>query len=320
MTRQERAARASKWADQQADTIIAEATTRATDKTARAVKLTEEQALDRRKRDSAAIRGTTVEPAKRCPVCRTTGTLVELKAAGHGKGCTEKPPCQHTRGCAGKVGHGGTCPVAAPQIDAKARTKLTAGARVVTRPEAHSEDLGARCVQMRDEGAVSWAAIGAALGLPGAKTGAAAARKLYAAHTGKPHTSAPGPTRAPRASTRHAAQVGSKTARREVAQRQGGFFSDDMPDEDVVALVHGKTVEWVIDLARLAGGKGEPQWAEQEARVHPTDVYVKEVNGERCLNFRTLEGWYEPDPKTGDSAPIAGPTRTVRLAAIHTVR
>lgn len=294
MTRQERTARATKKADQQADTIIAEATQRA--------------------RTFAETARERAQQAKQCPVCKTRGTVAELKAAGHGKACTV------TSGLDAQLGPEYTGDAwqkgrrKAPQTDAKGRTKLTAGARVVTRPETHSDDLGARCVQMRDENAISWAAIGAALGLPGAKTGAAAARKLYAAHTGKSHTTAPGPTRAPRASTRHAAQVGSKVARREVVQRQGGFFSNDMGDEEVVALVHGKTVEWVIDLARLAGGKGEPQWAEQEARVHPTDVYVKEVNGERCLNFRTLEGHYE------DGKPIAGPTRTVRLAAIHTVR
>jgi len=258
MARQERAARTSKRAAQQADTIIAEAIERA--------------------------------QLKKCPVCQTTGTVAQLKADGHGKGCTS-----------------------APQTDAKPRTKATAGARVRVRPDNHSSDQGAQVVTMREEG-MSWMAIGAKLGLPGAKTGAAAARKLYAAHTGQSHTQAPSPARKPRASKRHAAQVGSKVARREVVQAKGGFFSSDTPDADIIALVHGRTIEWSIDLVRLAGGKGEPAWADQEARVHPTDVYVKEVNDERCLNFRTLEGHYE------DGKPIAGPTRTVRLAAIHTVR
>jgi hypothetical protein len=54
--------------------------------------------------------------------------------------------------------------------------------------------------------------------------------------------------------------------------------------------------------------------------VHPTDLIIEEgAEGERCVRFRTLEGWDEPD-KNGDSKPLAGPTRTVRLAAIHTVR
>lgn len=277
MARQERTARATRKAAQQASTIIEKAT---------------EAARLGAARDAGV-------PVKRCPVCKATGTIAELKAGGHGKACTSTP-------------------ASAPQTDAKARTKVTAGARVRVRPDNHSSDLGAQCVEMRNNGS-SWMAIGAALGLPGAKSGAAAARKLYAAHTGESHKSAPGITRAPRASKRHAAQVGSKTSRREVVQRQGGFFSDDMSDDDIVALVHGKTIEWSIDLRRLAGGVGEPEWCDQDARVHPTDVYVREDNGERVLNFRTLEGWDEPD-KFGNSAPIAGPTRTVRLTAIHTVR
>lgn len=272
MARQERAARASKRADQQADTIITKSRERV---------LAEASGLVPRRGDQD----------KRCPVCRTVGDLAWLKANGHGKACTAN----------------------APQTDAKPRAKAIAGARVVRKPETASDPQGAKCAEMRALG-LSWMAIGAALGLPGAKTGAAAARKLYAAHTGQSHTQAPSPARKPRVSRRHAAQVGSKVARRQVVQRQGGFFSDDVPDEEVVALVHGKTVEWSIDIRRLAEGKGEPEWCDQEAKVHPTDVYVKEVNGERCLNFRTLEGRYE------DGKPIAGPTRTVRLAAIHTVR
>lgn len=259
MARQERTARATKRAAEQADTIIANATERAR--------------------------------AKRCPVCGTTGNIEELKAGGHGKRCT----------------------ASAPQIDAKPRT-VARGTRVVVKPasDPHTEQ-GAEVVRLRDEESLSWMAIGAKLGLPGAKNGAANARKLYAAHSGRSHKSAP-TTRAPRASRRHAAQVGSKTARREVVQQKGGFFSADTPDDEIVALVHGRTIEWSIDLVRLAGGKGEPAWADQEARVHPTDVYVREDNGERVLNFRTLEGHYD------DGKPIAGPTRTVRLAAIHTVR
>lgn len=272
MARQERAARASKRADQQADTIIAKSRERV---------LAETAGLVPRRGDQD----------KRCPVCRKVGDLAWLKANGHGKACT----------------------ASAPQTDAKPRAKATAGARVVRKPEAPSDPQGAKCAEMRALG-LSWMAIGAALGLPGAKTGAAAARKLYAAHTGQSHTQAPGPTRAPRASKRHAAQVGSKVSRREVVQAKGGFFSDDISEEAVLDLVCGRTIEWSIDLARLAGGKGEPEWADQDARVHPTDAYVKDVNGERCLNFRTLEGHYE------NGKPIAGPTRTVRLAAIHTVR
>jgi hypothetical protein len=297
-TKQERTAKAAKKAAVRAREIITEIHERTLAERA-------QEAIDSENEARA-------KAAKRCPVCKTTGTVAELKAGGHGKACSAKciDCIKPMRDC--------TCP-STPQTDAKP-TKAATPTKVVRKAAStHSVDQGAKCVEMREQGS-SWMAIGAALGLPGAKTGAAAARKLYAAHTGQSHTQAPSPARKPRASKRHPAQVGSKTGRREVVQQRGGFFSADMTDEEVVALVHGKTIEWSIDLARLAGGKGEPQWCDQEARVHPTDVYVREDGGERVLNFRTLEGWGEADPKTGDSAPLAGPTRTVRLAAIHTVR
>jgi hypothetical protein len=257
MARQERAARATRKA---ADTIIAEATARAT--------------------------------LKRCPVCQTTGTVVELKAGGHGKVCT----------------------ASAPQTDAKPRTKVSAGARVVVRLDNHSSDQGAECVELRGQG-LSWMAIGKKLGLPGAKCGAAAARKLYQAHTGQSHRQAPALARTPRASRRHAAQVGSKRDRREMVQLGTGLIAEDMPDDKVVELLAGKTIQWAIDLRRLADGRGEPEWSEQEARVHPTDLIIEFGKlEERCVRFREYGG----EDKHG--RPIAGPTRTVRLAAIHTVR
>jgi hypothetical protein len=276
-TKQERTARASKRAAAQADTIIAEATERAR--------------------------------LKRCK-CGAKGTAAELKAAGHPRTCATKVAEQEYVAARTDAIERAK----APQTDATARTRAR-GTRVVVKPASDPQtEQGAEVVRLRNDEQLSWMAIGAKLGLPGAKNGAANARKLYAAHTGQSHKAAPTTARAPRNNKRHAAQVGSKTARREVVQARGGFFTEDTTDEEVVALVHGKTIEWSIDLARLAGGKGAPEWCDQEARVHSTDVYVKDVNGERCLNFRTLEGRYE------DGKPIAGPTRTVRLAAIHTVR
>jgi hypothetical protein len=271
VTRQERTARATRKAAEQAETIIAEAT-------------------------SKARRG---DQDKRCPVCRTVGDLAWLKANGHGKRCTSTP-----RVLAEAIG---------AQIDAKPRAKVTAGARVVRKPDAASDPLGAQCLELREQG-LSWMAIGAKLGLPGAKSGAAAARKLYAAHTGQSHRAAPGLPKAPRA-RRHAAQVGSKASRRERVQLGTGLISDDMPDEAVVTLLAGKTIQWAIDLKRLADGRGEPEWAEQEAKVHPT--YIRIEFGkleERCVRFREHLG----EDKHGNV--ISGPTRTVRLAAIHTVR
>jgi hypothetical protein len=276
MARQERTATRTRKAAEQADAIIADATSRA----------------QRTLSQAAGF----VPKLKKCPVCATTGTLAELKAAGHGKGCM----------------------VNAPQVDAKPRAKVTAGARVVTTaadPQRASQ--AERAHTMRNAGQ-SWMAIGAALGLPGAKSGAAAARKLYAEFYGS-HKAAPGVQR--RGKERHEATVGAKRDRREQVQFGTGLIKPDMPDDEVLALLRGKTVEWAIDLRRLADGKGEPEWCEQDAKVHPTDAIIEQVgpNGDRCIRFRTLEGWTEQD-KQGNSEPISGPTRTVRLAAIHTVR
>lgn len=280
MGRQERTASRTRKAASRADAIIAEATQRA--------------------------------QLKRCK-CGAKGTTAELKAAGHPRTCATKLAeqewvAQRTEAIERAK---------APQTDAKPRAKVTAGARVVTRPSGHSDEQGDRCVEMREQGA-SWMAIGAELGLPGAKTGAAAARKLYAAHTGESHRKAPGRIRAVK--ERHAATTGAKRDRREQVHFGTGLITDDMTDEQVVALLAGKAIEWAIDLRRLADGKGEPEWCEQEARVHPTDLIIEDGKlGERCVRFRTLEGWDEPD-RHGVSKPLAGPTRTVRLAAIHTVR
>lgn len=259
-TRQERTARTTKKAARQADTIIAEATARATG-------------------------------PKRCPVCRTTGTLAELKAGGHGKACTNTP-----------------------QTDAKPRKVTAPTAKVHVRATGHSVDQGAQCVELREQG-LSWMAIGAKLGLPGSKNGAGAARKLYAAHTGQSHKQAPSLARTPKTSRRHPAQVGSKASRREQVQLGTGVIPDDMPDDKVVEMLAGKTIQWAIDLRRLADGRGEPEWCEQEARVHPTDLIIEFGKlEERCVRFREYGG------QDNHGRPIAGPTRTVRLAAIHTVR
>lgn len=223
--------------------------------------------------------------AKRCPVCKASGSIAELRASGHGKNCTAEPPV----------------------------TKVTTTKRVVREPVDEQQALqGEKCEQMRNEGA-SWMAIGKALGLPGAKFGAAAARKLYAQHTGESHQKAPGLAR--KVSSRHAATVGAKRDRRAQVHFGTGLIDEEQTDEQVLELLRGKTIVWSIDLKRLADGKGEPEWCDVEAKVHPDFIRVELVGPlhNRCVRFRELLGM-------DDGKPISGPTRTVRLAAIHTVR
>jgi hypothetical protein len=167
---------------------------------------------------------------------------------------------------------------------------------------------------MRDEGK-SWVAIGAALGLPGAKSGAGAARKLYAQHWGS--YSGTQAVRARKAAPPAASAKASPRYERVEKVVSGEDLFASMTDNEVMAYVCGKTVVWLIDLRRLAHGKGEPGYSEMEARVHPTDAIIEPGAAgpdERCLRFR--EYWGNDDR----GKPISGPTRTVRLSAIHTVR
>jgi hypothetical protein len=97
-----------------------------------------------------------------------------------------------------------------------------------------------------------------------------------------------------------------------------------MPDEEVEALLVGRTIEWAIDLARLTDtapdtwGSEDRRWCKQEARVHPEDkwVYVGEQDkeGNRLVRFREYLG------RDQHGNLMAGPTRTVRVDAIYTVR
>lgn len=235
--------------------------------------------------------------AVRCRGCGARGTAAKLKADGHGSGC--KRPAEK--------------PAAAP--------KVVAAPRTTPQPRTGgSDEKAAECRRLRDEQGMAWWLIGKTLGLPGAgnsaatgKGGAHQARRLYAS-TGKevPRTRAP---RGKAAEPKGPGQVGTKTERKIALTLGEHVIPEDLPDEEVVALVAGKWIEWGVNLADLAPGKDE--WYNHEARVHPEYVMVDEdpaKDGSRTLRFREFLG------RDDHGRLMSGPTRTVRLRAIHTVR
>lgn len=187
--------------------------------------------------------------------------------------------------------------------------------------------------RLRDSG-MAWWVIGQQLGLAGtassasepeAKRGAGRARALYAAanrgevpRTNKPRAGAVAKPTGP-------GRGGTVTSRKEQLVNEGHVIPRDMPDEEVQALLTGRTIEWAIDLARLTdtapetwGGEAR-RWVTNDAKVHvdPQWVYVStdEDTGERTVRFREYAGF-----DTDRQKHMSGPTRVVRVDAIYTVR
>jgi hypothetical protein len=201
-----------------------------------------------------------------------------------------------------------------------------------TSPPAPSQDQAAECKRLRD-GGMAWWQIGQQLGLAGpaansgeaeGKRGASKARALYAsANRGEvPRSHAPRKGTTPR--PQGVGRSGSKTDRKIQLVEQGHVIPRDMPDEEVEALLCGRTIEWAIDLARLTGtnpeswGPDDNRWMAMEARVHPDAKWVfageDDKHGNRVVRFREYFG------RDQYGNPVAGPTRTVRVDAIHTIR
>ena len=205
---------------------------------------------------------------------------------------------------------------------------------VAARPSPSSpQDQAAEVKRLRD-GGMAWWQIGQKLGLAepatsaserAAKQGAGRARALYAAanrgEVPRSHAPRKGSTPKPQGVGRS----GTITSRKQQLIDQGHVIPRDMPDEEVEALVTGRTIEWAIDLARLTGtdpktwGPDDTRWVKQEARVHVDAqwVYVSEdeVTGERILRFREYGG---RNSQTGEH--MSGPTRTIRVDSIYTIR
>lgn len=220
------------------------------------------------------------------------------------------------------------------RIERKADTIIAeATARVVAaRPASAAQDPATEVKRMRDAGDAWWV-IGQKLELAGkadnardpeAKRGASAARKLYATLNGgevpRSHALRKGAVAKPTGPARS----GTLTSRKEAVVRDGYVIPRDMPDEDVEELLKGRTIQWVIDLARLTDtapetwGPDDRRWCPQEARVFPDLKWVycgeEDTKGNRVVRFREYLG----RDKNGNM--MAGPTRTVRVDAIYNVR
>jgi hypothetical protein len=200
-------------------------------------------------------------------------------------------------------------------------------------PTASPQDLATDVKSLRDAGE-SWWVIGQRLGLAGpatsasepeAKRGASKARSLYAAaNRGEvPRTHAP--RKGTVAKPTGPGRGGTVASRKEQLVNDGHVIPRDMPDEEVEALLVGRTIEWAIDLARLtetdpdSWGTGDRRWCQQDARVHvdPQWVYVStdEDTGIRTVRFREYAGF-----DTDRQKHMSGATRVVRVDAIFTIR
>jgi hypothetical protein len=200
-------------------------------------------------------------------------------------------------------------------------------------PSAAGEPDPQEVKRLRD-GGMAWWVIGQRLALSGpatsagepeAKRGAGRARALYAAaNRGEvPRTNKPraGATVRPTGPGRG----GTVTSRKEQLVNEGHVIPRDMPDEEVQALLAGRTIEWAIDLARLTGttpeswGTDSKRWVTNDAKVHVDErwVYVStdEDTGERTVRFREYAGF-----DTDRQKHMSGPTRVVRVDSIFTIR
>lgn len=198
----------------------------------------------------------------------------------------------------------------------------TRAARPAQRPTPASSggsvDLAGQVRQMRDGDKMAWRAIGLALGLEGSNDGAGTARKLYGQTNGGvvPRTHAPRKGSTPK--LQGPGRNGSELDRKIALAEGRSQFTDDMSDEEILAAVQGRVIKWAIDIKALSGGKGEQSWMTEEARVHPVYSIIDEDlarNGSRTIRFREYHG---VDPQTGRH--LSGPTRTVRVWDIYTVR
>jgi hypothetical protein len=216
--------------------------------------------------------------------------------------------------------HGAGCSKAPAQIDPKKVNSPLAGARTrkaPASPSAESETAkAAEVVRLRNEEGLSWVQIGAKLGLPGAKSGAASARKLYAS-TGASYTGtkARQPARQPRERKPPKPKKETKTAAKLRVRGGDHLIPLDTPDLELYHMLRGRKVKWTIDVSKLAGnGGGEPVFMEEEAVVHPEHLEVdrgEDGTEEPYLNFREMEG-------TRDGI-FATRFRCIRLSQLHEV-
>lgn len=217
----------------------------------------------------------------------------------------------------------------ARMAEQKAQT-IIAGAVARVSPPASPQDQAAEVKRLRDQG-MAWWVIGQKLGLaqpaqvasePEAKRGASKARSLYAAaNRGEvPRTHAPrkGTTAKPQGPGRS----GTVTARKQQLVDDGHVIPRDLDDGEVEEMLKGRTIEWAIDLARLTNtdpttwGPEDQRWMKQEARIHEDWCRVGEEDndGNRIVRFREYLG------RDNNGRLMSGPTRTIRVDSIYTIR
>lgn len=224
-------------------------------------------------------------------------------------------------------------PRKAAQTDPKPKKAPLAGARTRTAPAPASVGSGAALAaevrRLRVDEGLSWMQVGAKLGLPGSKNGAATARKLYAEHFGdyrdtNQHRAARQPSvsaeeraerKRERAASRRAATPNKAEIKERVRSGADHVIPLDTPDEELWAQLKGRTIKWSVDVGRLTGQPGKGPWLEEEAIVHPDGFEVErygEADPDPRIHFRVGE-W------TRESGLLATVFRTVRLACVHEV-
>lgn len=205
---------------------------------------------------------------------------------------------------------------------------------IVGKPSRPSspQDQAQECKRLRD-GGMAWWQIGQKLGLanlassasePEGKRGASKARTLYAAANRGEVPRSHAPRRGSTPKPQGPGRSGTVLSRKEMLVNEGHVIPRDMTDEEVEAMVVGRTIEWAIDMARLtntdpATWGTEGRWVKQEARVHVDPQWVRVVDRseegkDRVVYFREYGG------RDKEGRNMSGPTRCVRVDAIYTIR
>lgn len=177
--------------------------------------------------------------------------------------------------------------------------------------------LGVKCRQLREEGEPWWA-IARAMELEGAgdsattgKKGAARARTVYARAFGAhPRTFKTGRTEVEK--NEHARELRAKKVsdRKREAKAGKSVISKKISDEDLAAMLKGRTIRWWIQSEFV------PEGMEQEATIHEGyPLYIIGEGKSREIEFREKH----------KRAPIdvrwrPGPIRTVRVRQIFQVK
>lgn len=179
----------------------------------------------------------------------------------------------------------------------------------------------------REQG-VAWWRVAHDLGLPGSadnvsqgKAGAGLARRIYAGAYGAlpPRKVSERTAQARERRTdrnEHVAEIKAETRDQRLAKAKAGLgvIKEDLPSDELVAMLKGRKISWLVNLNDL-DGKGD-DYAEFEARIHPKWCRIVEGKSGRAVHFKELD----ETRKQADARSRPGIARTIRLAAIFAVR